>query len=203
MAPATMAFAQPCKPFEVPTIWEAALAMLRDGLDRVVWNVTQQEAPAFFGSGGARFECAAFCVEGYSWDEDTHQPWNFRWGTVEISWYKNLGRGMSANCQLDAHSAEAMLLECLEAVDAYGKSAGMAARHLGIGALPVVPEVPGATTRAQMDDVARCALGIYLDAQRRVDAGFQPVETPVSWLFLTQLGSSLKAVFPGHSMLQP
>jgi hypothetical protein len=115
-------FGQPHKEFAVPKIWEAALAALRDELARVRWNHTQKEGDCPFGDTGARFECAAFTVEAYSWDDEQEQPWNFKWREVEISWYKYLGRGMSANQRLSADNAALMLEDCIKAVHEYEAS---------------------------------------------------------------------------------
>lgn len=112
-------FGQPHKAYDVPSIWEAALAMLREELDRVMWNIHQEEYASPFNNTGNRFDCPTFSVEAYSWDEETERPFNFKWGDVEIGWYKYLGRGMSANMKLDANKASVMLDECLKAVQAF------------------------------------------------------------------------------------
>lgn len=65
-----------------------------------------------FSNTGNSFECPVFRVEAYSWS-DEEQPYNFKWRDVEISWYKYLGRGMSANQELSPERAAEMLIECL------------------------------------------------------------------------------------------
>ena len=117
-------FGQPYQEFEVPDIWDAALCAIREELDRVMWNIHQRPYESPFSNTGSRFECPTFTVEAYSWDEDTEQPWNFKWGEVEISWYKYLGRGMSANKPLSPDLAATMLDECLKACRAYETEAG-------------------------------------------------------------------------------
>ncbi len=113
-------FGQPAKQYEVPDIWHAALAMLRDELDRAMWNLHQQDYASPFGNTGNRFdECTEFTVEAYSWDDEVEQPFNFKWRDVEIGWYKYLGRGMSANRELTPDLAAEMLGECLLAVKRY------------------------------------------------------------------------------------
>lgn len=109
-------FGQPYKQHEVPEIWDAALSFLRAELDRVMWNREQRQYDSPFGNTANRFECPAFIVEAYSWDDDYEQPFNFKWKGVEISWYKYLGRGMSANADLAPDQAAEMLTECLAAV---------------------------------------------------------------------------------------
>ena len=112
-----MAFGQPWKEYEVPEIWVAALSHLSDELGRAMWNRSQVEYHSPFGNTGERFDCPAFSAHAYSWSDDD-QKWNFKWRDVEISWYKWLGRGMSANMQLTPDMAAEMLVECLHAVRA-------------------------------------------------------------------------------------
>jgi hypothetical protein len=119
-------FGQPHKAHAVPEIWDAALCFLRAGLDRVMWNRKQREYASPFGNTANRFECPAFTAEAYSWGND-EQPFNFKWGSVEISWYKYLGRGMSANVDLTPDMAAKMLDECLAAVRGLDEVSGDAA----------------------------------------------------------------------------
>lgn len=110
-----MMFGQPWKPHAVPPVWEAALVLLDDELERVMGNITQEPWDSPFGNTGNRFECPAFAVHAYSWGED-EQPWNFKWRDVEIGWYKGYRRGLSSNVPLTPDLAAAMLEECLEAL---------------------------------------------------------------------------------------
>ena len=101
---------------EVPEIWEACLGMLRDELDRVMWNVHQKEYEnPFNNSGSSSFKNEIFSVEAYDWSEK-EQPWNFIWRGVEIKWYKHFGRGMTANQELHPFGAATMLEECLGSI---------------------------------------------------------------------------------------
>lgn len=111
-------FGQPYKQFEVPEIWVAALSAIREELDRIMWNREQREYSSPFGNTGSSFECPTFRVEAYDWDDEREQPFNFKWRNVEISWYKYLGRGMSANVELSPDLAAEMLTDCLIAVRA-------------------------------------------------------------------------------------
>ena len=106
---------QPHKEYAVPQIWDAALEAVRDVLDTVMWNIHQRSYENPFGNTGASFKCDVFEVQAYSWS-DEEQPFNFKWRDVEISWYKYLGRGMSANKELSADLAAQMLKECVDAV---------------------------------------------------------------------------------------
>ena len=114
------AFGQPYKEYEVPVIWEAALSHLDAELRRVMWNIHQKEYASPFSNTGASFEgCKEFSVFAYSWDFDSTQEFNFKWRNVEISWYKYLGRSMSANMPLTADLSSEMLEECVTAVLRY------------------------------------------------------------------------------------
>ena len=110
----------PEKRFDVPAIWEAALQMIRGELDRIMWNIHQEEYQSPFANTGNRFdECEEFTVEAYSWNEDHEQSFNFKWRDVEISWYKHLYRGLNANMELSADLASEMLGECLVSLRRY------------------------------------------------------------------------------------
>lgn len=111
-------FGQPHKEYEVPQIWDAALSFLREYLSTVMWNIHQRKYESPFSNSGNAFSCQTFKVEAYSWGDD-EQPWNFKWGDVEISWYKYLGRGMSANQPLSPDRASVMLDECMQALREY------------------------------------------------------------------------------------
>lgn len=106
-------FGQPHKQYSVPDIWEAALTFLAYELERVMRNERARDFSDPFANTAASFDCPKFNVEAYSWNEDYEQPFNFKWQDVEISWYKYLGRGMSANQELSPERAAEMLSDCL------------------------------------------------------------------------------------------
>ena len=106
-------FGQPYQEYGVPDIWDSALCFIRDRLDTVMWNKHQKEYDSPFGNTANSFKCDVFEVEAYSWNDNYDQPYNFKWRDVEISWYKYLGRGMSANQELTPDRASEMLVECL------------------------------------------------------------------------------------------
>lgn len=101
-------FGQPWHRHGVPDSWVEALGVLSD-----MMNDPRHGSP--FDNTGRRFDCKVFSAHAYSWDDTEVQRWNFKWRDVEISWYKYLGRGMSANMVL-ADSPDAMLRECMEAL---------------------------------------------------------------------------------------
>ena len=117
-----MLYGQQWKPHPVPDIWTAAFLLLEDELGRVMGNTTQERWDSPFSNTGNRFECQAFAVHAYSWGDD-EQPWNFRWRDIEVSWYKNMRRGASANMPLLPDMAAMMLEECLEALRRHEEAA--------------------------------------------------------------------------------
>jgi len=108
-----MIFGQPHKEHAVPEIMEAVLIFLRYRLGTVLWNLNQKEMDDPFGNSGADFSNETFQVQAYSWNENIDQPWNFKWGDVEVSWYKYLGRGMIANVEISPNLASECLKSCL------------------------------------------------------------------------------------------
>lgn len=111
-----MIFGQPSKHFAVPDLVEAVLTLLRYRLEVARWNIDQKEPADPFGNSGEAFETRAFKVAAYSWG-DEEQPWNFKWRNIEISWYKYMGRGMSANFQITPSMADEMLKDCLASIE--------------------------------------------------------------------------------------
>lgn len=105
-------FGQPYKEHAVSDFVEAVLSMIGHELERVMGNEGVRNWQCPFSNTGAEFVCPAFEVHAYSWGDDD-QPFNFKWGDVEISWYKYLGRGMSANQEINPDRASQMLNECL------------------------------------------------------------------------------------------
>ena len=114
-------FGQPHKECEVPEIWHAALSFLRYEIERAYWNTHQEKAANPFDNSGGEFKTPEFHAVAYSWiDED--QPYNFKWRDIEISWYKYLGRGMSANKPLNPDLAAEMLSRCISSIRDWEKS---------------------------------------------------------------------------------
>ena len=75
------------------------------GIERKIellhWNTFQNELDSPFQNTGARFNGSNFTVNAYSWDEENEQEWNFKYGDIEISWYKYLGRVTTINIDPD------------------------------------------------------------------------------------------------------
>lgn len=113
-----MLFGQPHKQYQVSDLVEAVLTLLRYRLETARWNVDQKEPPDPFGNSGEDFKTDVFHVQAYSWGDD-EQPYNFKWRNIEISWYKYMGRGMSANMEITSYMADEMLKDCLASIGKY------------------------------------------------------------------------------------
>ncbi len=109
---------QPFKQYATSDLVDSALYYIRDRLDNVMWNINQREYDSPFANTGNDFKCDLFEVHAYSWSDEP-QPFNFKWRDVEISWYKYLGRGMSANMEIPPALTDEMLTECLKALERY------------------------------------------------------------------------------------
>lgn len=116
-------FGQPHQQYGCHRLVTAALEEISDELDRVMWNLHQKEYVSPFRNTGAAFkELKEFQVEAYSWDEEYEQPWNFKCGEVEISWYKYLGRGMSSNTKISPTMVASILDQCITAICEYERA---------------------------------------------------------------------------------
>jgi hypothetical protein len=109
-------FGQPYKEYECPEWLEAFLWHIEKELSRVMWNTTGGRYDSPFGNAGESFKNDVFEVHSYDWNEENEQGYNFKWGDVEISWYKYCGRGMSVNQEVGLDKGEKMLSECLESL---------------------------------------------------------------------------------------
>lgn len=109
-----MCFGQPWKEHEVPPILDAALEAIRAELQRVLWNLRQEGVDPFGNSAGS-FRCPAFTVCAYSWNDELSQPYNFKHqkSGLMVSWYKYMGRGMSASAAVSPDMAADILQDCL------------------------------------------------------------------------------------------
>lgn len=113
---------EPIRVFELPRYVEALLESLEIELDRIMWNITQEEYDSPFRNTGNTFEdIDTFQVRAYYWGDDERQidlP-NFKCGDIEISWYKHLGRGATINKPITPEKAIKMYNECMGALQNY------------------------------------------------------------------------------------
>jgi hypothetical protein len=112
-------FGQPWQAFPVPDILDAALEAIRHEVQRVLWNLRQHEIDPFGNSAGS-FRCPTFTVCAYSWNDGIAQPYNFKHPAsgLLVSWYKYMGRGMSANMDVSPDLAARILTHCLRGMKA-------------------------------------------------------------------------------------
>lgn len=105
--------------FSVSNLCEAALYSIKRDLNRVMWNKRQTDYDSPFDNTGnvTGFKNDVFEVHAYDWNEETKQIFNFKWESVEISWYKRCGRGMSCNQELTFEKIDQMLNECTASLD--------------------------------------------------------------------------------------
>lgn len=111
-------FGQPWQPHDCPRYVEALLNAVSHELGRVMWNRHQVEYDSPFSNSGNSFKNDTFEAIAYSWSDD-EQPYNFAWRDVRISWYKYLGRGMSANVAFTPDLAAEMFADCMASLAAY------------------------------------------------------------------------------------
>lgn len=105
--------------YEVSELAEAALRAIGDEIERVEWNRTQEQFEAPTGNNGNEYETPVFKMQAYCWCEGSRHevcPPNFKWGNVEINWYKYLGRGMSASQEIPPALIDEMLTDCLQSI---------------------------------------------------------------------------------------
>jgi hypothetical protein len=109
-----LAFGQPSQRYELSPVGEAALTAIANAIDVLRWK--QGRASPFNNSGpDSMLKTSAFEAVAYSWGDET-QAHNFAWRDLRVSWYKYLGRGMSANMVVTADMADQCLRECMRSL---------------------------------------------------------------------------------------
>ena len=106
-----------------PITWEPApsyvvalLSYLDSELCRTQWNMTQKVYESPFSNSGNYYSNGTFEVEAYSWDDNYEQPYNFKCGELEISWYKYLGRDTRINKHFSPEQIIRYFDICLESI---------------------------------------------------------------------------------------
>lgn len=102
--------------YECPRWIVALLKELDNQLDRVMWNNTQKEYPSPFENTANSFKNDVFEVQAYNWSDDIEQPYNFKCGDIEISWYKYLGRDTTINNEYEPQVIIDMFNKCLQSI---------------------------------------------------------------------------------------
>lgn len=104
------------QPYECPRWIVALLRELDRQLDRVMWNNTQEEYDSPFDNTANLFQNNVFTVQAYIWDDEVEQPYNFKCGDIEISWYKYLGRDTTINGEYEPQIIIDMFNKCLNSI---------------------------------------------------------------------------------------
>ena len=102
--------------YDCPRWVVALLNELDDQLDRVMWNIHQEEYQSPFENTANSFKNDVFEVQAYSWDDEVHQPYNFKCDDIEISWYKYLGRDTTINGEYEPQKIIDMFNKCLQSI---------------------------------------------------------------------------------------
>lgn len=102
--------------YDCPRWVVALLDSLDSELDRVMWNIHQEEYHSPFENTANSFKNDVFEVQSYSWDDEVHQSYNFKCDDIEISWYKYLGRDTTINGQYEPQKIIDMFNKCLQSI---------------------------------------------------------------------------------------
>ena len=100
----------------------ALLENINNKLKIVAWNTDHKEFDSPFENTGNRWSNDVFEVQAYSWDDEISQPYNFKCGEIEISWYKYLGRDTTINAEYTEKELIDMYNKCIESLDRLNNS---------------------------------------------------------------------------------
>lgn len=105
---------------DCPEYIVALLFYIEEELDRIMRNIHQEEYDSpFRNSGNVKgFKTDVFEVHAYDWGDEP-QPFNFKYGDIEISWYKHLRRGTVCNRQITPKEAVKMFNDCMNSLSDY------------------------------------------------------------------------------------
>lgn len=85
--------------YEMPEYAIALFFYVRNEIKRIYWNINQKEWDEASSPGFADIEWRPYWW-GDEDDKESHLP-NFKYGRLEIHWYKHPGRGMSCNQNIE------------------------------------------------------------------------------------------------------
>lgn len=111
-------FGNRVKRFDCPDYLTALLKGVDERLCMAMWNKNQEEYDSPFDNSGnvKGYKNEVFEVHAFSWDDDYEQPFNFRCGDFEVSWYKYLGRGMTMNKKITPDEAVKIFDRCIKSI---------------------------------------------------------------------------------------
>lgn len=94
----------------------ALLADVNRKLKIVAHNMNHIDFDSPFENTGNRWANDVFEVQAYSWDDEENQPYNFKCGDIEISWYKYLGRDTTINGIYSEKTLVDMYNKCMKSL---------------------------------------------------------------------------------------
>ena len=99
----------------------ALLSDINRRLKIVAWNADRKDFDSPFENTGNRWANDVFEVQAYSWDDEVEQPYNFKCGDIEISWYKYLGRDTTINGEYTENEIISMYNKCMNSINKINK----------------------------------------------------------------------------------
>ena len=82
----------------------------------VAHNTNHKDFESPFENTGNRWSNDVFEVQAYSWNDEEEQLYNFKYGNIEISWYKYLGRDTTINGNYSEKELIDMYNKCLKSL---------------------------------------------------------------------------------------
>lgn len=101
---------------DCPEYIVALLEHIELEMERLYWNRYQKEYDSPFRNTGERFKNKVFEVHAYDWADEPFYDYNFKSGLLEISWYKNLGRGTTIKTLLPPGTIIRQFNRCMESL---------------------------------------------------------------------------------------
>ena len=107
--------------YQCPEWIIALLSDINRKLKIVAWNTGHKDFDSPFENTGNRWANDVFEVQAYSWDDEVEQPYNFKCGDIEISWYKYLGRDTTINGEYTENEIINMYNKCMNSINKINK----------------------------------------------------------------------------------
>ena len=111
--------------YECPNYIIGLLREIDRVLNRVMYNINQEDYNSPFDNTGNSFKNDVFEVQAYSWDDEVQQEYNFLYpvdktkanmSDLKISWYKYLGRDTTINQEIDSNVMVDIFNNCIQSL---------------------------------------------------------------------------------------
>ena len=103
------------KSFDCPEFVASALNIIESAMRTDAISNNLQWANPFDNTGSANiFDNGIFYVNAYDWSKE--QSYNFKYGDIEISWYKRAGKDMTINRIVTHNEIADMIVDCVSSV---------------------------------------------------------------------------------------